>query len=151
MYSSTNFNKILDSILLEESDVSDVSDVSAVAVVKFKNRWLLGISNSSDDRDGKWCHPGGHIKPRENPKKAAERECYEETGIKCKAHGEPFRMDKYKGIVFVPCKFTNTHYKIDVTENEFSVAGFFTLQEIRKLKPLYKNVIELIERARRRL
>lgn len=128
----------------EETD----SFISVVAVVKHNNRWLLGLARNGNDRQGKWCCPGGRIKTGEKPKKAAERECYEETGIKCKATGEPFRLRNYNGIAFVPCEFTSTNYKIDVND-EFSAAGFFTMSEINKLKPLYKNVIDCIDKAKR--
>lgn len=134
--------------LLLTEDTKEADYTSAVAVVRQGDRWLLGLSRNSGDRQGKWCHPGGHIRTGESPQKAAERECYEETGIRCKASGKPFDMKEHKGIVFVPCTFTNTNYKIEVN-NELSVAGFFTMSEINNLKPLYKNVTDVISKAKR--
>jgi 8-oxo-dGTP pyrophosphatase MutT (NUDIX family) len=36
-------------------------------------------------KSGLWLAPGGHVDPNELPHKAAERECWEETGIKTRA------------------------------------------------------------------
>jgi len=132
------------------SEASEPDFTSAVAIVRHNDRWLLGLARNSGDRNGKWCHPGGGMKSGEKPEKAAERECYEEMGIRCKADGKPFRMKDHKTVAFVPCKLSNTNYKIDINnEKEFSGAGFFTMAEIRSLKPLYKNVIDLIDKAKR--
>lgn len=141
------FDSILEQVLREETE-SDFK--SAVAIVRQRDRWLLGLAKSTgDDRSGKWIHPGGGIKHRETPKEAAVRECFEETGIRCRAVGEPFRLPTHKDVAFVPCTVTSTNQKID-TNHEFSAAGFFTLAELRTLKPLYKNVRKLIDRARNR-
>jgi len=139
------FDDVLEQVLQEEVEPDFKA---AVAIVHQNNRWLLGLATKTgDDRSGKWCHPGGGIKPKENPKAAAVRECFEETGIRCRAVGEPFRLPAHKGVAFVPCKATSTHQKID-TNSEFSAAGFFTMAELRNLKPLYKNARNLIDRAR---
>jgi 8-oxo-dGTP pyrophosphatase MutT (NUDIX family) len=138
------FAHVIDAIIREQIEPKFES---SVAIVKCRDRWLLGMSRNSGKRSGKWCHPGGHIKRNENPKQAAERECYEETGIRCKAVGDPFRMNGHKGIAFVPCRAA-ANQKIDVN-SEFSAAGFFTMDEIRNLKPLYENVKDLIKKARK--
>lgn len=140
------FVEILDSVLTEEFDGEFKS---AVAIVQNRDRWLLGLATKTgDDRSGKWIHPGGGIKSGETPERAAVRECYEEVGIRCKAVGEPFRLPQHKNVAFVHCKVTTSKQKINVN-HEFSAAGFFTLPEIRKLKPLYKNARQLIDRVRR--
>lgn len=145
MIAMPKFELILETILTEELDDKYTS---AVAIVQCRDRWLLGLArNTDDDRTGKWVHPGGHIKRGEDPKKAAERECYEETGIKCKAVDEPFRIPNCKNVAFVHCKATTTNQKIR-PNHEFSAVGFFSLQEIRSLKPIYKNAKKLIERVR---
>lgn len=138
------FNDILDYILKEEFEGKFTS---AVGIVQDRDRWLLGFSRSDDDRKSKWCHPGGHIKRGESPKKAAEREVYEEIGIRCRAVGEPFRDPKHKGVAFVHCRVKTSGQKIDIN-HEFSAAGFFTPKELRSLKPIYKNVRDLIKRAK---
>ena len=139
------FEQQLDLVLLEETEPDFKS---AVAIVQMRDRWLLGLSKNEDDRKSKWCHVGGRIKPGESPKKAAERECFEETGIRCRAVGVPFRDQAHKGVAFVHCKVTSINQKLDPNE-EFSAIGFFTIAELRTLKPLYKNVRKLIDRAER--
>lgn len=57
-------------------------------------------------------------------------------------------MVSYKGVAFVPCRIVKSGQKIDVN-NEFSAAGLFSMEEIRNLRPLYKNVKQLIERAKK--
>lgn len=125
----------------------DKDPFAAVAVVQCGEKWLLGLARKTgDDREGKWVFPGGGIKKGEGKKKAAERECWEETGIRCRASGEPFSYPSKPGVVFVHCKarsgqeFDNNH--------EFSALGWFTRQEMRSLK-LYHNVIKLVERVKR--
>ena len=138
------FDQILDAILQEEFEGEFTS---AVGIVQNRDRWLLGLAKGTGDgRSGKWCHPGGHIKQDESPEKAAEREVYEETGIRCRAIGEPFRDPKHKGIAFVHCRVKTSGQKIDLN-HEFSAGGFFTLKELRSLKPIYKNVHDLIKRV----
>jgi len=137
-----NFELCLENILKEENDGKFTS---AVAIVEYKNMWLLGLSTDSDDRHLKWVHPGGHIKRGESPKNAAVREAREETGVKCKAIGEPFRMPGHKNIAFVHCKVTSKP-KLD-SNHEFSAIGFFKANELNSLT-LYKNVRKLIDRVK---
>ena len=92
-------------------------------------------------------HPGGHIKKGESPEKAAERECYEETHIKCKAIGDAFSMHGYKGIAFVPCKVISSNQRLE-NNSEFAALGFFKITELQGLK-IFKNVRKLIDRAKR--
>lgn len=121
---------------------------AAVAIVKYRRKWLLGLSTSNDDRKGKWAWPGGGIKKGEDPLKAAERECWEETGIRPKAVGPILTLSSKPGVAFVPCRFTGScHFK---PNSEFSALGFFEAQEFKSLK-LYKNTEELMKKARRHL
>lgn len=121
---------------------------SAVAIVQDRDRWLLGLAkNTHDDRNNKWVHPGGGIKRGETPEKAAVREAYEETGVRCKAVGEPFSSPKHKGVAFVHCRVRSHNPDLD-NNHEFAALGFFTLREMRSLK-LYHNVKSLIERVKR--
>ena len=141
---SMRFETILEAVLDEEYTTDYTS---AVGVVQDGNRWLLGLATKTgDDRSGKWVHPGGHIKRGESPEKAAVREVWEETGIRCKAVGEAFNIPGHKGVAFVHCKVTSSNQELDNNE-EFSALGFFTLQELRSLK-LYKNARELIDRVK---
>jgi 8-oxo-dGTP pyrophosphatase MutT (NUDIX family) len=114
---------------------------SAVACVRYKHRWLLGLSTSEDDRHGKWVFPGGHIKPGESPELAAVRECREETGIRCHAIKKAFKLKGKPGVAFVPCVADSTKTKAN---HEFAQLGFFGLRHLILLPGLYHNVFKLI-------
>lgn len=138
------FDDALNTVLNEEYSEDYTS---AVAIIQDKDRWLLGLAvNTGDDRSGKWIHPGGHIRRGESPSAAAVREAREETGVRCKAVGEPFSMPGHKGVAFVHCKVTSSGQELD-NNNEFSALGFFKARELRSLK-LYKNARKLIERVK---
>ncbi len=139
-----DFTDKLSSILNEEFKDDFFA---AVGVVQCGDKWLLGLAvKTGDDRTGKWVFPGGGIKSNEKPAKAAEREVWEETGIRCKAIGAPFSIPGKKGVAFVHCRakkgqdFDNNH--------EFSALGWFSTKDMRALK-LYGNVMKLIERVKR--
>lgn len=137
------FDQVLEIILQEEFEGEFTS---AVGIVQDRDRWLLGLAKGTgDSRSGKWCHPGGHIKRGESPKKAAEREVYEEIGIRCRAVGEPFRDPKHKNVAFVHCRVTTSGQKIDIN-HEFSAAGWFRHKDMKTIK-LYYNVRKLIDRV----
>lgn len=136
------FIESLERVLLE---ASETKYRAAVGVVQCGNKWLLGLAkDTNDDRDHKWVFPGGHIKRGEATKKAAEREVFEETGIKCKAIGDPFALPGKPDIAFVHCKAASRQ-KIDFN-SEFTAVGFFTVQELKGLK-LYENVRKLISKV----
>jgi 8-oxo-dGTP pyrophosphatase MutT (NUDIX family) len=138
-----DFESRLNSVLTEEFNDDFFA---AVGIVQCGDKFLLGLAkNTSDDRSGKWVFPGGGAKKNESAKKAAEREVWEETGVKCKAAGEPFNLPRKKGVAFVHCKarsgqnLNNNH--------EFSALGWFTRREMKSLK-LYDNVLTLLDRVR---
>ncbi len=57
---------------------------SAVAIIIKDGKVLLGMADADDDRDGKWCFPGGGIDSGEDSMSAAIREAYEEMGVMVK-------------------------------------------------------------------
>ena len=133
--------------LLLEKQLED-KFTSAVAAVEYKHKWLLGLSTANDDRKNKWAMPGGHIKNNENIKKAAERECWEETGIKVKAYStHDYFKYKKEGVAFVHCKPTSSNIRFD-NNNEFSALGFFSIKEMKSLK-LYDNVLDIINKIKK--
>lgn len=126
---------------------SDENFRASVAIVKDGNKWLLGLSTANDYRKRKWCFCGGGIKKGETPQKAAERECWEESGIRCKAVGPILTTKNKKGVAFVPCKLTgNIRFN---PNSEFSALGFFETGDFNSLK-LLDNVRDLINRAKRK-
>jgi 8-oxo-dGTP pyrophosphatase MutT (NUDIX family) len=139
--SGQNFAARLDLILCEAFD-SNLK--AAVGIVQCGDRWLLGLSTAKDDRSNRWVFPGGGVKRGETAEKAAVREVWEETGIRCRAVGTAFRLPAKPDVAFVHCKaksgqkFNNNH--------EFSALGFFSRKDMRALK-LYHNVLKLIDRV----
>jgi len=126
----------------------------AVAVVQDGDKWLLGRANTNDERDGKWCMPGGGIKRGETPEDAAVRECQEETGIKCKAvcrllpaRSHNRRAGNFPNVAFIYCKATSSNQKLS-NNDEFYELGFFNTNEIESLELYNKMQIKkLIKRA----
>lgn len=132
-------------LILEESDANFRA---AVGIVQDRDRWLLGLCKNTDDRNGKWAFPGGHIKRGEDPSKAAAREVKEETGVRCRVVGDPLTTKDRKGVAFYHCKVSSSNQSLE-PNSEFAAVGFFTIREMRSLK-LYHNVKELISRVKRR-
>ena len=75
---------------------------AAVAVIVKDDTVLLGLARADDDRDGKWCFPGGGIDPQDggDPLLAARREAYEEAGVSIIPHSILDHPDK-PGVAFV--------------------------------------------------
>jgi 8-oxo-dGTP pyrophosphatase MutT (NUDIX family) len=123
----------------------------AIAVVQDGDKWLLGRANTDDERDNKWCMPGGGMKKGESPEDAAVRECREETGVKCEAvhrllpAGSNYR--NFPNVAFVYCKATSPNQKLS-NNSEFYELGFFNTNEIESLE-LYNGaqIKKLIKRA----
>lgn len=115
---------------------------AAVAVISHGNKWLLGLSKSDDDRKDLWCWPGGGVKGSEDVEKAAEREGWEETGVRSKSAGRVTTLPGKSGVAFVRCTATSTKL---TPNHEFSALGWYTRREMRSLK-LYPNVLTLIDK-----
>lgn len=73
---------------LDETIASDGASSVVAVVTNGNGQILLGKSTDADHRNGKWCFTGGGIKNREiTIEAAAERECWEESGLYCRAQG----------------------------------------------------------------
>jgi len=137
------------SILAEDEDSSTEFE-AAVGIVRCHNKWLLGLAkDTNDDRELRWLFPGGGIKSGESPQKAAVREVREETGIRCRAISDPIRDNRKKHVAFVLCSTNSTEWDKLEPNHEFISLGFFSVREMKSLR-LYNNVLDLIEKARRR-
>jgi 8-oxo-dGTP pyrophosphatase MutT (NUDIX family) len=124
-------------LLLEEA----IKYKASVAVVEYKDKWLLGLAKTSDDRNNKWCFIGGGIKRNETPKQAVVRESREEAGIRVRTIGDPIPDKKKKNVAFFHCKMVSSQELKH--NNEFAAMAFFTIKEMESLK-LYYNVKDLI-------
>jgi len=129
--------------LLLEAE-KEVSYSSAVGIVQCKDKYLLGLSTATDDRENKWCFPGGGIHRGETPKKAAVREVFEETGIRCQAVGDIIKDSNKPKVAFYHCNVTKHDQKFDMSK-EFRALGWFKLSDMRGLK-LHGNVKRLISK-----
>jgi len=139
------------SLISEDDGDEKPQYVAAVGVVRCHNKWLLGLAkDTNDDRELTWVAPGGGIKPGETPEKAAEREVREETGIRCHAVSGIMEDPRKPGVAFVACTTNSTDWGKLQPNHEFVTVGFFTTRELKGLR-LYRNVLELIEKAKRRL
>lgn len=137
-----NFDQKL-SLILETNDDFE----SAVAIVRYRGKWLLGLSTASDDRKNTWCFPGGGIKRGESPQQAAVRECKEETGIRCTAVGPVLTIKEKPKVAFIPCRASNSPGKFE-PNSEFVALGFFKTEDFKALV-LYKSIRNLIDKSKK--
>lgn len=131
--------------IIEEMTISESNeDIRAVvAVIKCRDKYLLGLSTSKDDRQHKWTHAAGHVKRGESLEQTAIRESKEEFGVRVKVVSGPHKIKGKKDVVYFICR-TDTFQQPKVNE-EFVVAGWFRTREMKGLK-LYKNTQELMEK-----
>jgi 8-oxo-dGTP pyrophosphatase MutT (NUDIX family) len=135
--------------LLFEDDSEDEFD-AAVGIVRCHDKWLLGLAkDTNDDRELYWTFPGGGIKSGETEKAAAVREVREETGVKCRAISGPIKDKRKKRVAFIACTTNSSDHNNLKPNHEYITLGFFTVREMKTLR-LYNNVLDLIEKAKRR-
>lgn len=121
--------------------IAERKPYAAVAIVKQTNGLLLvGKHKTHDFRNGFWGFPGGGIDPGENALKAAARECFEETGIRCAPvkilqRGTTDRQVN-AGIVFVECMYEGGDI---VLSHEFSEIKWVFPEEFRKMDYVPEN------------
>jgi len=59
----------------------------AAAVLVKKDKLVLLVRRANDPERGLWTLPAGFVDAGEDPARAAERECFEETGLKVHVSG----------------------------------------------------------------
>jgi 8-oxo-dGTP pyrophosphatase MutT (NUDIX family) len=139
----SNFTSLI-SEALRHLHLQDATN--AVAVVQHGDKWLLGLSASRDDREHKWCFPGGRIKGNEGALNTARREAKEEAGVKCSTTSNDLCLPKDKKTVFVHCKASSAD--LDEPNREFIIFGWFTIRQMKGLK-LHNNVLQVIDKFKR--
>lgn len=140
------FDDKIDQLLILLEAVQDELDFkSAVGIIQHKDKWLLGLSTATDDRENKWCFPGGSMQRGEGPKRAVVREVFEETGLRVKVVGDIVKHSSKPNVAFYHCKLTRQNQKFDMSK-EFKALGWFRLTDMRGLK-LYSNVKQLISKV----
>lgn len=138
-------DKINRLLFLIEAVQEEYDFKSAVGIVQHKDKWLLGLSTATDDRENRWCFPGGGIQRGEGPKQAVVREVFEETGLRVKVVGDVVKHSSKPNVAFYHCKLTSQKQKFDMSK-EFKALGWFKLNDMRGLK-LHANVKQLISKV----
>lgn len=135
----------IDGYLLSEDDDIDSDDIKAVvSLIKYQDKYLLGLNKTYDDRNLKWSPCAGHTKRNESLKATAIREAKEEFGVKVSVSKGPYRVPGRKDVVFFLCKTTSLlRPKVN---REFITADWFRIKEMKSLK-LYHNVMEMINKV----
>lgn len=122
---------------------------SAVAiVVNENNELLLGLSNDSDERNGKWVFLGGGVDKGESPLQAAIREAYEEGGVSAKPLHVPMIVHPSKpsvGFFVLQCDS-----RCEIIKNEeFDDIKWFSLTKLPKQTlSLNIDVLKLIGKSK---
>lgn len=117
---------------------------SGVAIVIKDNKVLLGLADTDDERDGKWCFPGGGIENKESCLNAAIRECYEEMGLVCKPLNQvTFIYPALPKVGF--CVLTCDTEEVSYNE-EFTDAKWFSLDKIPEdTLSINKDILNLLK------
>lgn len=116
-------------------------------------------------RDGRleWLLPKGHIEPGETPRQAAEREVFEETGIRGTAGPELGRIDYWFCSGRRKIHKYVRHYllimhggQISTSDHEVTEVGWFPLQDLNDLlhhadeRRILRRALEMLNAPRRR-
>jgi 8-oxo-dGTP pyrophosphatase MutT (NUDIX family) len=124
---------------------------SAVGVVfDSANNILIGLSNATDDRQGKWVFLGGGVDEGESPLQTSIREVYEEGGVVALPIALPMIIHPSKPMVaFLVLKCNEEKPPLQMND-EFYAMKWAPLNEVPKemmllniemLKMIEKNVI----------
>ncbi len=109
--------------------------VAAAALVVEKGRVLL-VRRVNDPEQGKWSLPAGFVDAGEDPRKAAERECLEETGLQAQVstlEDVLFSADYPQGadiVIVYRCAVQGGRLK---ASDDAEAVGFFDLQRLPAL------------------
>lgn len=125
-----------------EIELGEVKSACAVVYDVNKQNILLGRSNALDDRNGKWCFVGGGIETGENVKQAAQRECFEESGITCNPTNVIVIDPEKPTVAFVLC-----HYVSGQAENTVDRPKAFDYFDWFRLNELPENIMEINKRV----
>jgi 8-oxo-dGTP pyrophosphatase MutT (NUDIX family) len=124
-----------------------MSQIQAVTIViKKDNRYLLGKRSLwKVSAPGYWCPVSGKIEAGETEAETVYREAFEEVGLKVEPLKKLCEMDTRDG----SCRLHWWTVKILEGEaflknNEHSEIGWFTIEEMALLDPIFHEDLELI-------
>ena len=121
----------------------------AVAVVVYRSRVLVGVRPLNVPLGGYAEFPGGKVQEHESHQEAAERECFEETGVRVKAEKTldiVFKQYEHEDLEvhFLQCRQITRHeprlpfhwVPIDrLTTYKFPPANAPVLAKLRRMQP----------------
>lgn len=117
---------------------------SACGIVFKDSKVLLGLSNASDDRKGKWCFAGGGIDKGEDCMSAAIRETYEEMGLTTTSFIPTILIHTSKPEVGF-CVLKNDNDDEIVINEEFDEFGWFGIEELpENTHPINVDLLKLV-------
>jgi ADP-ribose pyrophosphatase YjhB (NUDIX family) len=116
-----------------------------------RGRQLLLVRRASRRGRGNWQLPGGFIEPDETVEQAVVREVQEETGVIAEVEGVLGLRNRYDpesgNGVYVVLLLRQLGGTVRADGHEVDQAGFFTLDEIRELRPLPPVNWEIAQRV----
>lgn len=116
-----------------------------------RERELLLVRRASRHGRGNWQLPGGFIEPDETVEQAVVREVQEETGVIAEVEGVLGLRNRYDpesgNGVYIVLLLRQVGGRAHADGHEVDQAGFFTLDEIRELKPLPPVNWEIAQRV----
>ena len=112
---------------------------------------LLMVRRASRRGRGNWQVPGGFIEPDETMEQAVIREVLEESGVKAEVKGVLGIRNRCDPDVNNSLYVVMLLHPLDINpqpdNHEVDRAGFFTLDEIRRLEQVPAINLEIAERA----
>lgn len=117
---------------------------SACGIVFNKeNKILLGLSNANDDRQGKWCFPGGGIDDNEDCISASIRETYEEMGVQATSVIPTIMYHVTKPTVGF-CILSTEDSEVVMNE-EFDEFGWFDVDDLpEEIMSINKDILNMV-------
>ncbi len=121
--------------------------VQAKVLVRHKGKYLLlkKARDAISEHIGGWEVPGGKVKQGETPRKAAEREVFEETGLKCTIIAELklLKMEKENLKITTHVYLAETENKNVALSSEHFAYRWVSYGEIDSLKKvIYKELLK---------
>lgn len=105
---------------------------------------LLCLSNAEDDRNGKWCFPGGGIDKNEDCISASIRETYEEVGLSCQVVIPTIMYHVTKPKVGF-CLLKSENYDEIIINEEFDDWGWFDVNDLPDdILSINKDLLEMV-------
>lgn len=110
---------------------------------------LLGRSTAMDDRARQWCFPGGAASPHDaDTAFSAEREAFEETGVRCVSLGINVELPWRPNVVFEALRYIDG---APIPNGEFSDWRWSGRDDLHGMEDLHSTVEPVVERMLARL